>query len=247
LFAAVSLLVDLLMSETHEHLEHAEHAAHGADPFTIRVAMTMAIIAAILAAISLIGHRKHNEALQSQGDANRFYTEAATNEVKSSNEFAFYQAKRARVEQAKYAIEQAKLQAPAPNSETARSEAIAKWNDYIKNTENKVSDITVDAAGFPILDKKGEKDNSPGALLVRGKKYEELSKHSHAEAKKREHEYDHVHHQADFLDVAHLAVELGLVLCTICILTKKREFWLAGILASVAGVGIAAYALLYVH
>ena len=65
------------MSETHEHLEKAEHAAHGADPFTIRVAMTMAIIAAILAAVSLIGHRKHNDALQSQGNANRFYTEAA--------------------------------------------------------------------------------------------------------------------------------------------------------------------------
>ncbi len=56
------------MSGTHEHLEHAEHAAHeeghGPDPFTMRVAITMVSIAAFLAAISLIGHRKHNEALQ---------------------------------------------------------------------------------------------------------------------------------------------------------------------------------------
>ena len=62
------------MSETHEHLEQAEHAGHGADPFTLRVAMTMAIIAAVLAAIALVGHRKHNEALQRQGDVNRLLT-----------------------------------------------------------------------------------------------------------------------------------------------------------------------------
>ena len=46
------------MPETHEHLESAEHAEHNAhDPFNQRVAVSMAIVAALLAGISLDGKR----------------------------------------------------------------------------------------------------------------------------------------------------------------------------------------------
>jgi len=44
------------MSEIHETLEQAEHVGHGgghSDPMMMRVAMTMAIIAATLAAVSV--------------------------------------------------------------------------------------------------------------------------------------------------------------------------------------------------
>ena len=51
------------------------------------VGMTMALIAAVLAAVALIGHRKHNTVLQLQGDANRMLTEAAAFKVESSNTF----------------------------------------------------------------------------------------------------------------------------------------------------------------
>ena len=60
------------MANTHEHPEHAEHAEHNAlDPFNQRVAVSMAIVAALLAEISMVGHRTHNLVLQMQGDANR--------------------------------------------------------------------------------------------------------------------------------------------------------------------------------
>lgn len=235
------------MSETHEHLEQAEHASHLNDPFLLRVAMTMALIAAVLAAVSLVGHRKHNEALQNQGDANRMHTEAARYKVDASNTFAFYQAKRARVEQREQAISQTKLFALAPDSKEELKKQVAKWQDYIKKNSNSESDITVDARGFPVKDAKGEEDNSPGALIVRGKKYNELADEKNKEAENKEKEYHHVHHQADGLDLAHLSVELGLVLCTICVLTRKREFWITGIIAALVGIGIAAYALLFVH
>jgi hypothetical protein len=170
------------MSETHEHLEHAEHAAHGADPFTMRVAMSMAIIAAVLAAISLVGHRKHNEALQNQGDSNRLNTESAAFEVKSSNTFSFYQAKRARVEIREIAIsqnviadERAGLD-PAKKDKNSKGTAIvAKWLDYNKKNESKEEEVKVDSQGFPVKDAKGEEDNSPGALIIRGKKYTALA------------------------------------------------------------------------
>ena len=100
------------MSDLHEHLEHAEHTAHGAhetDPFMNRVGMTMALIAAALAMVALIGHRKHNSVLQLQGDANRLLTESAALKVESSNTFARYQAKKARVEEQDRAITFSKL------------------------------------------------------------------------------------------------------------------------------------------
>ena len=41
-----------------EHAEHAVHAAH--DPFDRRVSMTIAIVAAALACITMLSHRAHN-------------------------------------------------------------------------------------------------------------------------------------------------------------------------------------------
>lgn len=235
------------MSGTHEHLEHAGHGQHGTDPFTMRVAMTMAIIAAILAAVSLIGHRKHNEALQTQGDANRLHTEAAAFKVDSSNAYAYYQAKRARVEQADYAIKFTKLLAPAPDGDELRRAEVERWRKYIEKNSNKKENVKVDKDGFPLKTPNGEEDNSPGALLVYGDQYKRLADRRAEEAKNKHKDYEHVHHQADGLDFAHLAVELGLVLCTISVLTRKREFWLGGIVAALAGVGLASYALFFIH
>ena len=107
------------MANTHENLEHAEHAEHNAhDPFNQRVAVSMAIVAAILAAISMVGHRTHNKVLQLQGDSNRLLgdvnrvlgeanrvgTEAAEAKVEESNLFAWYQSKRGRQEQLYFTV-----------------------------------------------------------------------------------------------------------------------------------------------
>jgi hypothetical protein len=238
------------MSETHEHLEHAEHAGHGdhgPDPFTLKVAMTMTIIAALLAAVSMLSHRKHNEALQKQGDVNRLLTDSAAYKVESSNQFAYYQAKRARVEQALNSIAMTQLLAPAPGSDSQRNKEVEKWQNYIKKNNIEEKDITVDSKGMPVADAKGEEDNSPGALLVRGKRFKARAEEKEKDAEEVRKEFEHAHHQAGWLDWAHLATELGLVLCTVCVLTKKREFWLAGMVATLVGVGFAGYGLFVVH
>src|ERR1700737_1020923 len=53
------------MSEgTEHHLEEAEHAQHASrNPFDKRVAMTMAMVAAALACVTLLSHRAHSEFL----------------------------------------------------------------------------------------------------------------------------------------------------------------------------------------
>ena len=68
------------MEELHEMEEHAEHGSH--DPSLIPVTFTMAVLAVVLAATSLLGHRAHTEELLFQS--------------KASDSWAYYQAKNIR-------------------------------------------------------------------------------------------------------------------------------------------------------
>ena len=80
------------------HLEEAEHAQHAVhDPFTRRVAMTMAIVAASLACVTMLGHRAHNATLSNQIKVNDNITERA-------NVFSRYQAKKNRQYQAEATV-----------------------------------------------------------------------------------------------------------------------------------------------
>ena len=216
------------MANTHEHLEHAEHAEHHAsDPFNQRVAVSMAIVAALLAGISMVGHATHNKVLQLQGDANRLRTEAATAEVEKSNLFLWYQAKRQRQAALEIAAKQAEL---LGGDEAARKKAVADWKEKAASY-NKSSE---------------EKDNLPD-LLERGKEAGKRSEELKAKATATRDEAEHVHHQANRLDIAHLLAEIGLVLCSIALLTKKKAFWYAGLLAAVAAIGLTASAYTIPH
>jgi hypothetical protein len=67
------------MSEAMEAHEHAEHAEHATEPFNRKVAGTMAIIAAALAVVGILGEFKTTEEL--------------LNQQKASDQWAYYQAK----------------------------------------------------------------------------------------------------------------------------------------------------------
>ena len=60
--------------------EHAEHSAH--DPSLLPVTFTMAVLAVVLAATTLLGHRAHTEELLFQS--------------KATDQWAYYQAKNIR-------------------------------------------------------------------------------------------------------------------------------------------------------
>ncbi len=240
-------LAAIPMSEIEEHLEHAEHTAHGShapDPFMARVGMTMALIAAVLAAVALIGHRKHNTVLQLQGDANRLLTESAAFKVESSNTFARFQAKKGRMEEQERAITFAKIFPITPGTEELRDAEVKKWESYIAKNKTLEKDIPLDdKTKFPAKNADGSENDTAGALVITGKRFQALAAEREEEAGRKSEESEHVHHQADRLDWAHLAVELGLVLCTVSILTKARMFWLGGIVAALAGVYLAVTAL----
>jgi hypothetical protein len=193
------------MSDTHEHLEHAEHAQHAAhDPFDKRVALTIAIIAAVLATVTLLSHRAHNDTLQLQIQAGILQTQASDkwNEFQANNIRRHEYAANARL---------IDVVAIAPGKESEATQVRDDWKKKVADYEG------------------GKLDKLQG----RATQLEE-------QAAAKRHESHFAHDKGGRFDLGELAVELGLVLCSIAILTKKREFWYAGIVAAAAGALVAA-------
>ena len=96
---------------TEHHLEEAEHAQHAKhDPFDRRVALSMAIVAAALASVTLLSHRSH--------------AEVQVKKTEESDQWNFYQAKKNRSYM--YAANAEMLEAlsrDAPDSEAGKKAA----------------------------------------------------------------------------------------------------------------------------
>ena len=195
------------MSGVHESLEqaeHAQHASHGG--FDKRVAVTIAMIAAVLAGVSVLGHRAHNDVL-------RLQSEAAVKEVSSSNGWAWYQATKGRQQALDLNRQTLELLTIPAGAAEKRDAIIKDWN-------KKIAKYDKDLEERKTLAENAKKDA------------DKLTDESHF-----------IHSQGNRLDAAHLVVELGLVLGTIAILTKRKSFWAAGIVGCVLGIGITASAL----
>jgi hypothetical protein len=258
------------MANTHEHLEHAEHAAHHApDGFAQKVAVSMAIIAAVLAGLSMVGHRTHNKVLmlggeanrlqgeanrllgeinRLQAEANRLRTEASTAEVEKSNLFAWYQSKRLR--QSQFQISIAMLRALQPHDEEARKKALADWQkkaDEYNDPNDPDSLPNILKKGNAAGEKSKELQVKADAVMGKTAKVNDDAAKATEKSNKAKEEADHVHHQADRLDIAHLLAEIGLVICSVAVLTRKKAFWYAGILAAVFALGVGASAYMIPH
>src|SRR5262245_51478194 len=103
---------------TEHHLEETEHAQHAAhDPFDKRVAMTMAIVAAVLACVTMLSHRAHNRTLQLQLKATDEFTMA-------SNTWNQFQSQKNR--QYLYETQLLAIRVTAPNPSNPSAEADQK-------------------------------------------------------------------------------------------------------------------------
>ncbi len=114
---------------TEHHLEEAHHAQHAQhDPFDKRVAISMAIVAATLACVTLLSHRAHNETI--------------SNLTEASNQWGYYQSKKNREYMYEADIELLALLAKDPKMSDAPARAekqMSEWKDkgsgYKKETE----------------------------------------------------------------------------------------------------------------
>ncbi len=203
---------------THEHLEHAEHAQHAAhDPFDKRVALTIAVIAAVLAAVTLLSHRAHNETLQLQ-------IQAGIHQTQASDKWSEFQANNIRRHEYEADARLIDVVAKAPGKEEQAAKTRDDWKKKVADYEG-------------TKDGDEKKAGKLDQLAAQAKKLED-------QAAEMRHASHFTHDKGSRFDLGELAVELGLVLCSIAILTKRRDFWYAGIVAAAVGAVVAATVLL---
>ncbi len=193
--------------------EHA-HESH-LSPFDRQVAMTMAIMAALLAVMTMLSHRAIGESLALQVEASSLRTEANIFHTRASDEWAYYQAKNIRSTEYQGFLAMLDALAKDPMAGEGRSRELQEdWGAEVRKYEG---------VELPKLKASAE------SLVNQALRYEGEA----GEALKRS---VAVHVRGERLELAELGVELGLVLCSLAVLTKGNNFWYAGIAAGALGV-----------
>jgi Domain of unknown function (DUF4337) len=172
------------MSEGFELPE--SHHGHEDHPLVFPVSITISIMAVLVAAVTLLGHRAHTEELLRQSQA--------------ADRWAQYQAKSVRLHETQGFSDVVNIIA---SLDKEKGEALRE--KYVKEVEHYQSDK------------------------------EDISK----EAKDLEAERDLAGRRADRFDGGEAFLEIGLVICSITLLTKRKLFWLGGMLVSAAGIVLA--------
>jgi hypothetical protein len=227
-----------------EEAHHAEHSSH--DPFARRVAITMVVIAAVLAGVKVLGHRAHNDTLHHNIKAGQLHTEADTlhtraghekteasnASTKASNEYAYYQAKKLRQH---FYETQSELLAAIDKDGSKAADRIKDWKANALRYKQESEPIRQKAEGY-LKDEQQHLDHA--------KDLEHEAEKVKQEAEEKAHESENAHYRSNYYDLGEMGVELALVLCSVAILTKWSSFWYGGIVLGVAGALVAVGGLL---
>jgi len=171
-------------NEAQELQENAEHAEHES---SLRpVALTMTILAVLVAVTTVLGHRTHTEAILNQDKATDTWNE--------------YQAHKIRANDTKLTAQLLSVVTIADKDEARKLAA-----EYAKSQS----------------DKKNETDDDKKLAESYEKKVEQ------AEAK------------GNRFDLAEALLEIGLVITSVTLLTRRRIYWYLGIAFSLGGIASA--------
>jgi hypothetical protein len=124
-----------MSEELNELKEHAEHAKE--NPALVPVSVTMAILAVMVAVVTLLGHRAH--------------TEEVVKQAQSSDQWAYYQAKNIRLHEDEIFADQASVQPTADPAALAKlrdkyAGEAARYNDEQKEIKDKAKELEAEVA-----------------------------------------------------------------------------------------------------
>jgi hypothetical protein len=124
-----------MSEELNELQEHAEHAKH--DPTLAPVSLTMAVLAVTVAVVTLLGHRAH--------------TEEVVLQAKSSDQWAYYQAKNIRRHEDEIFVDLTSVEATNDAALMAKlrekySGEAARYKDEQKEIEDKAREMEAEVA-----------------------------------------------------------------------------------------------------
>lgn len=221
------------------HIEHAEHAAHAThDDFNKMVTMSIAIVAAVLACVTMLGHRAHNETLRLQGEALELQTKASIKSTETANKWAYYQSKNMFNLESEITVDLLNVMATREDRKTEYDKILKRYKknveDY-KGTGNKAKNDKSEMT-------EEEKKKAEGKLKRIQKEAEDMGEEAKKTMEESEHkikESHYIHDKANRFDYGELGLQFGVVLCSLAILTKSRGFWLAGIISAIIGAIVA--------
>ncbi len=232
------------MSHGPEHeMEHAEHAVHAShDDFNRRVTMSIAIVAAVLACVSMLGHRAQNETLRLQGEALSLQTRASIKSTEAANKWAYYQSKNTANLLSEVVVDMLDV---LPIIPTRGAEANAIRERYEQN----IAHYSGQKDARSTRREKGESASSgaekkkPEGKLAKEKEAAEKLKEEAEETIRQANDKineSHVEHaRAERFDYGELGLQFGVVLCSLAILMRERRFWFAGIISAAVGAAFA--------
>jgi uncharacterized protein YlxW (UPF0749 family) len=176
-------------NEAQELQEHAEHAEH--ESSMRPVALTMTILAVLVAVVTVLGHRTHTEAILDQDRA--------------TDMWGYYQAHKIRANDTQLVADLLSVVTVADANAAKKlakgyADHQAKWADDLKDEQEKAE-----------------------ALETKVEQAEKKAKH---------------------FDLGEVLLEIGLVVTSITLLTKRRAYWFAGITFSVVGIVATVFGLL---
>jgi len=177
------------IEELCEMEEHAEHSAH--DPSLLPVTFTMAVLAVVLAATTLLGHRAHTEQVLLQN--------------KATDQWAYYQA---------------------------------------KNIREHTYELFLDLLSISTVKDPAQAEKVKGKYTQEAARYKEELKEIETEARSFESEVAREQRRANRFDLGEVCLEAAIVIASLTLLTKRRQFWQLGILMGVAGLSVALSGLL---
>jgi hypothetical protein len=227
------------------HIEHAEHAVHAAgDDFNRQVTMSIAIVAAVLACVTMLGHRAHNETLRLQGEALRLQGEAlrfqgealqlqtlaSRESTNAANKWSYYQSKNLIHVQSKITLDLLTVLTTNEKSHEELEKVRALHKKNVEKYDKKLPEI--EAEGHAIEKKSDD-------LMVKSNEKIAESQKKMAESQKQMDESHLVHEKGNRFDLGELGLQFGVVLCSLAILTKGRGFWFAGLASSGVGAVVA--------
>lgn len=168
-----------------------EHHGREDNPFLLPVSVSIAVLAVIVASVTLLGHRAHTEELLLQS--------------KATDQWAYFQAKNIRFHEVQAVADM--LGTLALQDKEKASAMQEKYAEEVARYENDKEDVSEKAKDF-------------------------------------EKERDLIGRRADRFDGGEGLIHIGLVICSMTLLTSRRLYWYAGLLIGAGGIAFALTAFL---
>lgn len=227
--------------ELQEKTEHAMHTGQKA------IGLTTAIVAVLLATVSLLSHRSHTEAILLQG--------------RSVDEWNFYQAKHGRAHEYGISAGLALLQ---PNGKDTATEDLQQSEEEecgAPKAENCATPLKKSKVLQPLLQEIAEARKAGKSEETTSKKSSDKTTSEHGKekpakeasvkegaakiqerARELEAEQNLAERRADLFDTGELFLQVSIVLCSISLLAGAKIYWRSSFVTTAIGLGVAIWA-----